>query len=143
MKRIVYLLVLVMVALFAAACGGGGGGSDEPAAPPQERITVKAEDSFKYDPASMTVPAGADVTITLENVGALEHSWLLTTTDIAPADVTEEDVINGGFTGNIAGGETGRVTFTAPEPGTYQFVCQIPGHAVGGMVGTFTVEAAQ
>lgn len=141
MKRIAYLLVLVMVALMAAACGGGG--SDEPAAPPQERITVKAEDSFKYDPASITVPAGANVTITLENVGALEHSWLLTTKDIAPADVTEEDVISGGFTGNIAGGETGRVTFTAPEPGEYQFVCQIPGHAVGGMVGTFTVEASQ
>ena len=36
-------------------------------------------------------------------------------------------------------GESGDVTFTAPVPGTYQFVCTFPGHNFT-MFGDFTVE---
>lgn len=31
------------------------------------------------------------------------------------------------------------VTFTAPAPGTYHYICPVPGHAQRGMWGTFTV----
>lgn len=45
-----------------------------------------------------------------------------------------------------AGGqdETFRIaglTFTATAPGTYHYLCPVPGHARNGMTGTFTVSS--
>jgi nitrite reductase (NO-forming) len=140
MKRITCLFILALIAISAVACGGGG--AAESAEPELVRHTVQGFDNFEFNPTSLTVPAGANVTITLENEGALEHSWLLVPADLEPTTATEADVINGA-SGNVPAGESGRISFTAPEPGTYQYVCHIPGHAAGGMVGTFIVEAAQ
>lgn len=141
MKQITCLFILGLVALLAAACGGSG--TAESAAPEMFRATVLGLDSFDFDPPTLTAPAGANVTITLDNVGVLEHSWLLVPLDVEPVLVTEADVINGATSGNVAGGASARISFTAPEPGTYRYVCHIPGHAAGGMVGTFTVTAPE
>jgi uncharacterized cupredoxin-like copper-binding protein len=35
---------------------------------------------------------------------------------------------------------TGRGGFIAPGPGDYVFYCNVPGHAVAGMIGTLTVR---
>ena len=44
-------------------------------------------------------------------------------------------------TGLAAGGETERVTFTAPEtPGEYDYICSFPGHYSAGMRGKLIVE---
>ena len=37
-------------------------------------------------------------------------------------------------------GESGSTTFTAGAPGTYYYICTVPGHALQGMVGNFIVE---
>jgi nitrite reductase (NO-forming) len=37
-------------------------------------------------------------------------------------------------------GESGSVTFTAGAPGTYYYICTVPGHALQGMQGSFIVE---
>jgi nitrite reductase (NO-forming) len=37
---------------------------------------------------------------------------------------------------------SGTLTFTAGKPGTYQYLCPVPGHAKDGMAGTFAVAAA-
>ena len=37
-------------------------------------------------------------------------------------------------------GESSQTTFTAGEPGTYYYICTVPGHAIQGMQGTFIVE---
>jgi nitrite reductase (NO-forming) len=34
----------------------------------------------------------------------------------------------------------GTLTFTATTPGTYQYLCPVPGHAQQGMTGTFNVS---
>jgi uncharacterized cupredoxin-like copper-binding protein len=39
-------------------------------------------------------------------------------------------------------GESIVFTVSGLEPGTYQFVCEVPGHAGAGMVGTLTVAAS-
>ncbi|MGI0090041.1 MAG: plastocyanin/azurin family copper-binding protein, partial [Nitrosopumilaceae archaeon] len=36
--------------------------------------------------------------------------------------------------------EEGEVTFTAGAPGTYYYICTVPGHALQGMKGSFIVE---
>jgi uncharacterized cupredoxin-like copper-binding protein len=38
------------------------------------------------------------------------------------------------------GGQTARGAFTIDTPGTYTFVCTVPGHAAAGMRGTITVR---
>ena len=38
-----------------------------------------------------------------------------------------------------AGMHTATLTFTASTPGTYHYLCPVPGHAQKGMVGTFIV----
>ncbi len=38
------------------------------------------------------------------------------------------------------GGRTARGTFTIETPGTYPFVCTVPGHAAAGMTGTLTAR---
>jgi nitrite reductase (NO-forming) len=37
-------------------------------------------------------------------------------------------------------GQDGSVTFTAGAPGTYYYICTVPGHALQGMKGSFIVE---
>jgi rusticyanin len=46
------------------------------------------------------------------------------------------------FLGNptSAGMHAGTLTFTAATPGTYQYLCPVPGHARDGMAGPFTVR---
>ena len=40
-----------------------------------------------------------------------------------------------------AGMHTATLTFTATTPGTYRYLCPVPGHAQDGMTGTFTVSS--
>ena len=37
-------------------------------------------------------------------------------------------------------GESGSTTFIAGAPGTYHYICTVPGHALQGMIGEFIVE---
>lgn len=36
---------------------------------------------------------------------------------------------------------TGTLSFTAASPGTYRYLCPVPGHAEEGVAGTFVVKA--
>jgi plastocyanin len=46
------------------------------------------------------------------------------------------------FLGNptSAGMHAGTLTFTATTPGTYHYLCPVPGHAQKGMAGTLAVR---
>lgn len=133
-RRTLLIALLGLLILGLAACGG-----DE-----AETVSLSFEgtDQFEFTPAAATVPAGSEVTVTFTNEGALEHSWALIPNSVDPTEATEADAFAGADSGTVAGGESTTFTFTAPdEPGTYQFVCIVPGHAAGGMVGTLTVSS--
>lgn len=83
---------------------------------------------FSFEPAELTVEAGRPVTVTYENVGQVQHDWVLLGPDgseLAHAHAKP--------------GETATAEFTL-EPGTYEVVCTVPGHADAGMRGTVTAE---
>jgi nitrite reductase (NO-forming) len=86
-------------------------------------VTITASE-FKFVPSSVPVAAGQKVTFTLDNKGVVEHDITIPAT---------------GFTlfakaGQVASGDT-----TFDTPGTYEFICSIPGHKEAGMKGTLTV----
>jgi nitrite reductase (NO-forming) len=130
-KHRILILVLAAAVLLLAACGGDSG----PTA-----LSFEGNDTFQFNPSSATVSSGAEVEVTLTNVGALEHSWVLIGSDTDAATATDAEAISGATTGAVPGGQTGEVTFTAPSAGSYQFICTVPGHAAAGMVGTLTVN---
>ena len=136
MKRVLFVLMLIIAAAFLAACGGGG---EEASGPEPVSFTVTGDDAFVYDPASLSVATGAEVTLTFKNIGGLDHNWILVTEDTDVLTVTDASAYAGITAGMTTGGTEKTFTFTAPEPGTYKYVCTVAGHAAGGMVGTLTV----
>lgn len=138
MKRTNFILLFLLIALLVAGCGKTAKTSDTLS------MTIEGLDTFAYAPNALMAPAGAEVTLTYKNPGVLTHNWILLPeqeTDFLK--LSESDALGGVTTGLVASGAEKVITFTAPNlPGTYQFACIVPGHAIGGMVGTFTVTSA-
>jgi rusticyanin len=95
------------------------------------------------------IPAGAQVTIQLINADPdTAHGLLVTASDPAGSwmpMMTARPAFTGSalwFLGNptSAGMHEGTLTFTAATPGTYHYLCPIPGHAREGMTGTLTIK---
>jgi rusticyanin len=95
------------------------------------------------------VPAGAQVTIRIINADRdTAHGLVITASQatISPMPMmTARPAFAGSalwFLGNpsAAGMHSGTLIFTVTTPGTYQYLCPVPGHAQQGMVGTFTVS---
>ena len=85
------------------------------------------------------VNSGDEVTITSANNGKSFHAFGVV--------ANPEDFNNVIWGSEIAAasnplkpGESGSTTFTAGAPGTYYYICTVPGHALQGMVGNFIVE---
>jgi azurin len=112
---------------------------------------------MQFDTSEIKVEAGQTVVLTLKHVGklpkaAMGHNWVLLTkgTDInsfgAEAskaagndyipEGTNKVIVN---TKLIGGGQETTIEFTAPEKGTYDFICSFPGH-YAMMKGKFIVE---
>jgi plastocyanin len=89
-----------------------------------QQITIKAGDTYRFDPATITVHPGR-ITILLVNDGkGAPHNWTLSG-------------LPGVATPLAASGQTRSVTFSAPAPGTYRFVCTI--HVKQGQTGKLVV----
>ena len=132
MKRFTLILALMAIAIVLVACGGS-----EPEA---TTLSFDGLDTFAFAPDTASANAGGQVEVTLDNVGALEHSWTLVSADADATTVTEADALTGATTGTVQPGESKTISFTAPAAGSYQFVCTIPGHAAAGMVGPMTIN---
>jgi plastocyanin len=89
-----------------------------------QQITVRTGDDLRFHPSTITVHPGM-VKVVLVNQGqGAPHDWLLSG-------------LNSDFVPLAAAGRTTSATFTAPSPGTYQFVCTI--HEKQGQTGTLVV----
>lgn len=87
----------------------------------------------------ITVKSGDEITITTNNLGKSFHAFGVVTN---PEDFNSI-VMNSAIaaaTNPLKPGEGGSVTFTAGAPGTYYYICTVPGHALQGMQGSFIIE---
>ena len=85
------------------------------------------------------VKSGDSVTIKVKNAGKTFHSFGVVTN---PEDSTTL-VWNSSIkdpNNPLKPNEEGEVTFTAGAPGTYFYICTVPGHSLQGMKGSFIVE---
>jgi rusticyanin len=98
---------------------------------------------------AIVVPAGARVSIDVINADPdTAHGLVLTasTDTSSPMPMmTDRPAFTGSalwFLGNPtpAGMHAGTLTFTAAAPGTYRYLCPVPGHAQEGMAGAFTIK---
>ena len=120
-KRLLIASAATALTLALSACGGG---AQTPAA--GNDLTIKALDTFKFEPASSSANVGETVTVTLDNEGVLEHNFAVTEFNVS--------------LGPVAGGQTASSSFTPTAAGTYEYFCDVPGHREAGMVGTLTVN---
>ena len=105
------------VALFAAAAVAS---PSRPAA--ATKVTVAASE-FKFALSKKTVRAGT-VTFVVTNKGKVGHDFK----------------IAGKKTALLQPGKSATLKVTLKK-GKYAYLCTVPGHAAGGMKGTFTVTA--
>ncbi len=88
----------------------------------------------------IVVKVGDVIIITATNIGQLPHSFAIAAEAKEGADPLFNSQIGSGSSPVVAG-ETGTVTFTVGQAGTYSYICQVPGHAtIFEMFGTFIVE---
>jgi len=116
-----------------AGAEGETGGEATSEAPPSEKgsaattLKLAAEpNKIAFDTTELTAKAGK-VTIDFDNPSPLEH-------DVAIEQNGKQIAISE----TLAEGETS--VSANLEPGTYTFLCTIPGHAEAGMQGTLTVK---
>ncbi|MDC1034261.1 azurin [Flavobacteriaceae bacterium] len=119
-------------------------------------VTLNSNDQMKFDRKIIKVNSNEKVTLTLNHTGrfpasSMGHNFVLLKKDV---DVNEyalraagardtEYIPDGGSelvsTKMLGGGESDTITFDAPEPGTYIFICSFPGH-YQLMMGEFIVS---
>ena len=109
---------LLLTTALTTACVDAGG----------QQVTVKALDTMRFEPATVTVPAGKPVQVTLANDGVLIH-------DIVLSDGVDQPVKI-----ETIGKASASGTFTIAQPGTYTYVCAQPGHEAAGMKGTIVAR---
>lgn len=120
LRRVSIVLALTAVASLGAACGDDEGDSGAQA----QSTTVQAFD-FYFEPTSLQFEPGAEVTLTLENVGEVAHSITIPDLD---------------FEADAGGGDTVENTVTMPdEAGTFDFYCK---YHPDDMTGTLSLGGA-
>jgi nitrite reductase (NO-forming) len=135
-------LVLTLGAVSAAAVRHEGHDTGTPAASPQASpaaspaatpsvaldgpaVVELATGDMKFGPRSLTIPANTDVTLRITNKGKLPHDVTIMGTSYATAKITSGETVE--LKLNLA-------------PGTYTFVCTVPGHMQAGMRGNIIAQ---
>lgn len=109
-------------------------------------VDVKLLDELRFDPAEIDVEVGETVTFVVTNDGQAPHEFVLGGEDVQDEHEMEMADMGGGLPMDepnaiaLSAGETKSLTWTFTEPGQILYGCHVPGHYLGGMVGTITVE---
>ena len=119
-------------------------------------IILNSSDLMKFDQNELRVFEGQEITLTLNHTGKMSkeimgHNFVLLKKGTDLDDFAqramlarENEYIPDGeetivYTKLIGGGESDTITFTAPEKGSYTYICTFPGH-YGLMKGVLIVS---
>jgi len=108
-------------------------------------VILNSNDQMKFDKKVIRVNSDQMVTLTLNHNGrfpalSMGHNFVLLKKEVdvdayalKAAGARNSEYIPEGnnelvYTKMLGGGESDTITFDAPEPGTYVFICTFPGH---------------
>jgi len=97
-------------------------------------VTAGKPTEFSFTLSSKTAPHGS-ITFNVTNKGNVPHDFKL----CSAAGSTTALTCAGKGTAMISGGGTAKLTVTVAKAGTYEYLCDVPGHAAAGMKGSFKV----
>lgn len=132
-----------------AGCGKSGAPASSGGTPAPRTVTIKALDSLRFDPASISVSVGETIRFVVTNPGKVEHEFVLGDETVQSAEEQRMrenmNMANGMPSGalaafTIAPGETKEATVTFDRAGKRLYGCHMPGHYAAGMVGTVTTN---
>ncbi|MFN0144940.1 MAG: cupredoxin domain-containing protein, partial [Dehalococcoidia bacterium] len=124
-KDVGTLVLLPPTPVPAATPAAQAGATPTPSAAAPIQIAVTLAE-FSFTPSELRVKTGAAVTVLATNSGIRTHTLSI------PAIQAN--------TGDMGAGTTVNLSFTAPAPGRYDFLCTIGSHAESGMVGVLIVD---
>jgi uncharacterized cupredoxin-like copper-binding protein len=116
----------------AAAWANGPGGP----------VTVEIPIRYShFERAVVTVKAGEPITFVLSNGDPIDHEWIVGDAAVHERHRTGTEPVHGSRPTelSVAAGTTATTTVTFTKPGTYLYICHLPGHEAYGMVGTVRV----
>ena len=96
----------------------------------------------RYDEARISVPVGVPVTFVLRNDDPIDHEFIVGDADVHQRHRTGTEPVHGSRPTEVSvlAGTTRSTTITFTTPGSYLFICHLPGHEAYGMVGTLVVR---
>jgi uncharacterized cupredoxin-like copper-binding protein len=94
-----------------------------------------------YQRNEVTVRAGVPVTFVLRNDDPIDHEWIVGDAAVHERHRAGTEPLHASRPTevSIAAGTTVSTTVTFTRPGTYLYICHLPGHEAYGMVGTVFV----
>jgi nitrite reductase (NO-forming) len=131
MKRLLVIGFIALLPVLAACTSATASKPSDGAASgsaPTQQLTVKAMDTMKFDPPTLSAKAGQPIQVTLDNTGALVHDFSISEGVSQPIKSIAQP------------GQKAVTTFTIDKPGTYTYFCSQPGHEEAGMKGTLTIQ---
>ena len=114
-----------------------------------QKVTITGNDTMQFDKREFTVKSGEKVELEFKNIGklpkiAMGHNLVILKQGISSLKFGQKVMAMGANATNplpeasmsdviaatklLGPGESETISFTAPEPGDYQFVCSFPGH---------------
>lgn len=121
LKRIIVLSMVASLAALAAGCGRPSGEEEGGVRRIEVVMTEKGPSEYAFEPKRIAVAPGERVEFVLRNEGKEEHEFEGETAGL-------EEVV-------VPPGKERAVAWTAPrKAGTYEIVCDLPGHRERGMV---------
>ena len=99
----------------------------------------------RYLPDRIVVPAGVPLTILLRNGDPIDHEWIVGDAATHERHRTGTEPVHGSRPTEVSipAGSSRTTTVTFTTPGTYLYICHLPGHEAYGMVGTLEVTGGR
>jgi len=125
-------LSMMLAGIAAAWVGLSGGGP----------MTVEIPIHYShYLRSEVTVRAGIPVTFVLRNTDPIDHEWIVGDAAVHERHRTGTEPVHASRRTEVTipAGTDRLTTVTFDKPGTYLYICHLPGHEAFGMVGTLIV----
>lgn len=128
----VWLLGVLLLTVLVSGCA--------PNVAAAEHVTI----SFRYshfEPRQITVRAGVPITFTLRNDDPIEHEWIVGRPSLHATHRTGTEPYHEGRSDEVTVPPyaTRQTTLVFDQPGTFAYICHLPGHEAYGMTGSLVV----